>query len=50
VRPEDLEMALARWREQMKVRQAERKAEWLEGMLQEYRVERRREERRLQQG
>jgi predicted RNase H-like nuclease (RuvC/YqgF family) len=50
VRPEDLEMALARWREQMKVRQAERKAEWLEGMLQEYRVERRKEERRLQQG
>jgi len=50
VRPEDLEMAKARWREQMKVRQAERKAEWLEGMLQEYRVERRREERRLQQG
>jgi len=50
VRPEDLEMAKARWREQMKVRQAERKAEWLEGMLQEYRVERRKEERRLQQG
>jgi predicted RNase H-like nuclease (RuvC/YqgF family) len=50
VRPEDLEMALARWREQMKVRQAERKAEWLEGMLQEYRVERRKEERRIKQG
>lgn len=50
VRPEDLEVALARWREKMKVRQAERKTEWLEGMLQEYRVERRREERRTQQG
>jgi len=50
VRPENLEAALARWREQMKVRQAERKAEWLEGMLQEYRVERRKEERRMKQG
>jgi predicted RNase H-like nuclease (RuvC/YqgF family) len=50
VRPEDLEEAIARWREQMKARQAERKAEWLEGMLQEYRVERRKEERRMKQG
>jgi predicted RNase H-like nuclease (RuvC/YqgF family) len=50
VRPEDLEAALARWREQQKLRQAERKAEWLEGMMQEYRVERRKEERRMKQG
>jgi predicted RNase H-like nuclease (RuvC/YqgF family) len=49
VRPEDLEAALARWREQMRIRQAERKAEWLEGMMQEYRVERRKEERRMKQ-
>jgi predicted RNase H-like nuclease (RuvC/YqgF family) len=50
VRPEELEAALARWREEIKVRQAERKAEWLEGMMQEYRVERKKEERRMKQG
>jgi uncharacterized protein len=48
VKPEDVETAIAKWREQMKVRQADRRAEWLEGIIKEYRVERRREERQKQ--
>ena len=47
-RPNDLEAAQARWTEQMKARQAERQAERLESIIQEYRVERRREERKRQ--
>ncbi len=48
VRPEDLEAARARWAEQMRARQAERQAERLESIIQEYRVERRKEEKRKQ--
>jgi predicted RNase H-like nuclease (RuvC/YqgF family) len=46
VKPEDIDAARARWQEKMKLRQAERKADWLEGMLREYRVERRKEEKK----
>ncbi len=46
VRPEDLEAARARWAEQMRTHQAERQAERLESIIQEYRVERRKEERK----
>jgi predicted RNase H-like nuclease (RuvC/YqgF family) len=50
VSPERIEEARARWEEQMKVRKAEAKAEWLEGMIQEYRVERKKEERKKLKG
>jgi predicted RNase H-like nuclease (RuvC/YqgF family) len=46
VKPEDIETAREKWQEKMKLRQAERKADWLEGMLREYRVERRKEEKK----
>lgn len=46
VKPEDVEAARALWQEKMKLRQAERKADWLEGMLRDYRVERKKEERK----
>lgn len=46
VKPEEIDAATTRWRELMKTRQAERKAEWLEGMIRDYRVERRKEEKR----
>ena len=46
IKPEDVEVALAAWQDLMKLRQAERKADWLEGMLRDYRVERRKEERK----
>jgi len=46
VKPEDVEAARQQWQEQMKQRLAERKADWLEGMLRDYRVERRKEERK----
>lgn len=46
VNPDDVTSAKARWAERMKTRQAERKAEWLESMIQEYRVERKKEERK----
>jgi len=45
VDPEDLEGALARWSARKVVRDARRKTEWLEGMIQEYRAERRKDER-----
>lgn len=48
VNPEEVMVARARWAERMKTRQSERKAEWLESMVQEYRVERKKEERRSQ--
>lgn len=48
VHPEEVMTARARWAERMKTRQSERKAEWLESMVQEYRVERKKEERRSQ--
>lgn len=48
VNPEEVMAARARWAERMKTRQSERKAEWLESMVQEYRVERKKEERRNQ--
>jgi predicted RNase H-like nuclease (RuvC/YqgF family) len=47
IKVDDIEAARTRWREQMKVRQAERKAEWLEGIIKEYRVERQKEERKI---
>lgn len=50
VRPDDVEAARARWAEQMKARKAERQAERLESILQEYRVERKKEQRKLRQG
>ena len=43
--PEELEVALARWAERRQVRVAKQKTEWLEGMIQEYRAERRKDER-----
>ncbi|HOO54831.1 MAG TPA: DUF460 domain-containing protein [Methanothrix sp.] len=43
--PEELEVALARWAERKQVRVAKQKTEWLEGMIQEYRAERRKNER-----
>lgn len=46
VKPEEIDAATTRWGELMKARQAERKAEWLEGMIRDYRVERRKEEKR----
>ena len=45
VDPEDLERARAQWSERKAVRDARRKTEWLEGMIQEYRAERRKDER-----
>lgn len=45
VDPDDLEEALARWAERREVRLARQKTEWLEGMIQEYRAERRKDER-----
>lgn len=50
VKPEEIEAATARWKEIMKARQAERKAEWLEGIIRDYRVERRKEEKRKMKG
>jgi predicted RNase H-like nuclease (RuvC/YqgF family) len=46
VNPDEINAAKTRWAERMKARQAERKAEWLESLIQEYRVERKKEERR----
>jgi predicted RNase H-like nuclease (RuvC/YqgF family) len=46
VNPNEVMAARARWAERMKIRQAECKAEWLESMIQEYRVERKKEERK----
>ncbi len=43
--PEDLERELARWADRKQVRDAKQKTEWLEGMIQEYRAERRKDER-----
>jgi hypothetical protein len=50
VKPEEVEAATARWKEVMKARQAEQKAEWLEGIIRDYRVERRKEEKRKMKG
>lgn len=44
--PDEVMLARAKWAERIKTRQAERKAEWLESMIQEYRVERKKEERK----
>jgi uncharacterized protein len=44
--PDSMNAAKAQWSERMKARHAERKAEWLESMIQEYRVERKKEEKR----
>ena len=46
VNPLEVEVARARWTEEMKTRQAEKKNEWLEGIIQEYRTERKKEEKR----
>ena len=43
--PEDLEKALVRWAEHKQFRVARQKTEMLEGMIQEYRAERRKDER-----
>jgi len=43
--PEELERALAMWAEHKQVRVAKQKTEWLEGMIKEYRAERRKDER-----
>ena len=51
VQPEDVTAALAAWEEEMKARQAKRQAERLESIFAEYRVERKKEEKRkLRQG
>jgi predicted RNase H-like nuclease (RuvC/YqgF family) len=44
--PEAISAARSKWAERMKARQAERKAEWLESLIQEYRMERKKEERK----
>jgi predicted RNase H-like nuclease (RuvC/YqgF family) len=46
VNPEEISAARSKWAERMKARQAEQKAEWLESLIQEYRVERKKEERK----
>jgi hypothetical protein len=46
VNPQNVADARARWGEEIKARQAQQKAEWLESMIQEYRVERKKEERK----
>ena len=43
--PLDLKEAKARWAEHKKIRTAKKKTEWLEGIIQEYRSDRRRDER-----
>jgi predicted RNase H-like nuclease (RuvC/YqgF family) len=48
VRPEDVMAALAVWEEEMKARLARLHEERLEGLFQEYRVERKKEEKRKQ--
>ncbi len=48
VRPADVDAARARWAEQMKERQAAHQVERLENIIQEYRVERKKEEKRKQ--
>jgi predicted RNase H-like nuclease (RuvC/YqgF family) len=48
VRPEDVEMARGSWEEEKKAWQAKRQAERLESIFQEYRVERKKEEKRKQ--
>lgn len=50
VRPEEMEAARERWIDLMKARQAKRKAEWLEGIVRDYRVERKKEEKRKLKG
>jgi len=46
VNPLEVEAARARLTEKMKARQAEKKNKWLEGIIQEYRTERKKEEKR----
>jgi predicted RNase H-like nuclease (RuvC/YqgF family) len=46
VNPQNVEDARGKWSERMRARQAQQKAEWLESMIQEYRVERKKEERK----
>ena len=48
VRPEDVALACVAWEEEMKDRQSRLQAERLEGLFQEYRVERKKEEKRKQ--
>ena len=48
VRPEDVTAALAAWEEEMKDRLARLQEERLESLFQEYRVERKKEEKRKQ--
>ncbi|MCX6678672.1 MAG: DUF460 domain-containing protein [Methanothrix sp.] len=48
VRPEDVSTAQAAWEEEMKARLARLQAEKLESLFQEYRVERKKEEKRKQ--
>ncbi len=48
VRPEDVALASVAWEEEMKDRQSRLEAERLEGLFQEYRVERKKEEKRKQ--
>lgn len=46
VSPLEVEAARISWEEEMKARQAERKNEWLEGIIQEYRTERKKDAKR----
>lgn len=46
INPQNVADARAKWTERMRARQAQQKAEWLESMIQEYRVERKKEERK----
>ncbi|MGB3943873.1 MAG: DUF460 domain-containing protein [Methanothrix sp.] len=43
--PRDLEAAMAGWSDRRRTRVAKQKAEWLEGMIKDYRAERRKDER-----
>jgi len=43
--PQDLESAKMQWAERKRLRVANQKVEWLEGLVQEYRTERRKDER-----
>jgi len=48
LRPDDLAAARAAWEEEVLARRARKEAERLESLFQEYRVERKKEEKRKQ--
>jgi predicted RNase H-like nuclease (RuvC/YqgF family) len=50
INPQEVQSVKASWAEAMRARQAERQVEWLESMIAQYRVERRREQKREEKG